>query len=133
MKHILYLAAALLLAGGCKKNDDQPDRTPLLTGNWDATFRGYDINRNSILDDEETREAIPTYALDFRADGTGSITDSAYNGNFTWKFTDNQQFLELNDLQASPVRFEVRSLSEQDMLLIEFRNSYDYFMLFHKN
>jgi hypothetical protein len=131
MKQILFIAAVLLLAAGCKKDEDQPDRTPMLLGIWDATFQGFDINRNSVLDDNETHNAPPSNSLQFNADGTGTITDSTYNGNFNWAFTDNQQFLELRR-SSDTIRFEVRSLSEMDLLLIQLRNQFDYYRLYHK-
>jgi hypothetical protein len=110
-KNILLLATVISIATGCKKDDDKPSATTLLTsGAWKITAAtvspAYDYNGDGIKETEFFSNWKACYrdnTYKFNAGGTGIFTEGAIKcdpadpqtSQFNWSLKNNDKLLTI--------------------------------------
>ena len=104
----LVILSAILF-GSCTKSKNTPSVSSMLIGKWKLSSKGYDINKNSLIDPNEDI-AVPDSAFDYTVfDSHGSgVWLTTQNGIsdtltwFTWSLTADNTGLTTIRTKGSP-------------------------------
>jgi Lipocalin-like domain len=142
MKKLLFSALALtLLATACKKKDDEPTRTELLTASgWKYAQYGLDANKNGAIEAAESQldacELDDTYTF---ANG-GSLTQNVgtvkcftgeTNTTGTWALKNNDTQVDIT-IFGFTTTLTINELSSSRLVLKEIDGTDQYLSIFTK-
>ena len=109
---LLFIAFATLSLTSCKKDDPEPTKTELLTGDWNYIKQEEYINANldgSLIITE-------TIILTFNADHTGSTTRGNLNATSTWSFNSDETVLTISGNSGDEI-YDVEKLDNSSLWL----------------
>ncbi|MFL5741721.1 MAG: hypothetical protein ACJ75B_15955 [Flavisolibacter sp.] len=132
MKYLMAIALCLMIS--CKKsNNNEPSKTDTISEKpWKFSSGGIDYNKDGTVDlNFSTLAIIPPCVLDntasFKSDGTGIADEGAtkcdpanpQTSSFTWKFTNNDQSIQIggNGLLGTGGEFRILVLNSSTFSL----------------
>ena len=88
---VLFFSLVILLPvifGGCNKNKNSPSVSSMLVGKWRLSSKGYDVNKNSLIDADENI-AVPDSVFEYtvfddQGNGVWLTTQSGIPDTLTW-------------------------------------------------
>jgi hypothetical protein len=124
LKPFMFLLVAGLLFSAC--TSDLTKILPKNDGMWDVTFtsttRSYQVSNDSLIDEETDMESG---TMDFRDNGTGTLTSSGDSSVFTWSYNADREEMTIVEDSATIV-FDVLESSNKSQRW-EFFEEFEFF------
>lgn len=119
-KNFLFIVLVLLISSvsfsSCKK-DDEETRKDLLTGRWEGETITSNATLNGIAFPAET-ESLSGSFIEFKSDGTYTSDDNeAFEGSGTWKFSNGEKDIIMDEGTDDEITFTITSISSNDLKL----------------
>lgn len=119
-KNFLFIVLVLLISSvsfsSCKK-DDEETRKDLLTARWEGETITTNVTLNGITLPAETESLLGSF-IEFKSDGTYTSDDNeAFEGSGTWKFSNGEKDIIMDEGTDDEITLAITSLSSNDLKL----------------